>query len=67
MKTSEVAEKLGIDAKRLRSILRANAKKENEGKAYEFDAKQLPALKKLVEDHTRQEVEAKAAKKAAKK
>ena len=65
--SKEVAALLKIDAKRLRQIIRENkAKAKTEGR-YEFKESDVPKLRELVEEHTRKEEQAKAAKKAAKK
>ena len=64
--TSEIAKTLKIDAKRLRSILRSQADKASGGKLYEFRENDVPKLRELIDEHTRSEETAKAAKKAKK-
>lgn len=60
--TASVAERLQIDPKRLRAIIRANAEKTNGGARYEFRESDIPALQTLVAEHTRKAAEEKSKK-----
>jgi hypothetical protein len=64
--STEIAALLKIDPKRLRQIIREHsAKTKTEGR-YEFKESDVPKLRELIDEHTRNEEQAKAAKKAAK-
>lgn len=65
--SAEVAERLHIDSKKLRKVLRSQASKANGGARYEFKESDLPELRKMVEEHTRKSAEEKEKKAAAKK
>jgi len=63
--SAQVAERLHIDSKKLRKILRSQAIKANGGARYEFRESDLPKLRELIDEHTRSEETAKAEKKSA--
>jgi hypothetical protein len=65
--SAEIAERLHIDAKKLRQIIRLHAAKKPTDGRYEFKESDLPKLRELIDEHTRSEETAKAAKKAGKK
>ena len=64
--SSEIADRLKIDAKKLRKIIRLHAAKKPTNGRYEFRETDIHKLRELIDEHTRSEETAKAAKKSKK-
>lgn len=60
--SAEIAERLHIDAKKLRQVIRLHAAKKPMDGRYEFKESDIPKLRELIDEHTRSE----AAKKSKK-
>ena len=64
--SAEIAERLHIDAKKLRKIIRLHAAKKPTDGRYTFTESDVPKLRELIDEHTRTEETAKASKKSKK-